>query len=328
MHVERAVKLSLLQTELISLGRELWCDTKPAWTGLVKHRTQQGVNIFKIPLKSEVGHRVWKDDSQGGRVTSLTVLRLLNHWTDGLVQYKPSIALPKQGVPDICTENCTHQSVLCYPDAHNFGNSETNLLFKQRKNAFFFFLVFSWVFFPLTFMATWLSAAEMISGGRKLFCICMTVSSVCYRLGRHCPAPPSIYLSNSGKCLEWSHPDPFTPKYPGACLQHCSLALKTILQQHKVHETDQVQQWKPGIPRKGRESALKLQITSWRRIFRNGMALGRYFSILTISVAISLTTVPSYSKHWLCFLTQRSLSVKLVNFFKVWGTLRAVMFDW
>lgn len=36
---------------------------------------------------------------------------------------------------------------------------------------------------------------------------------------------------------------------------------------------------------KGRESALKLQITSfWRRIFRNGLALSLYFSI---SVAIS-----------------------------------------
>lgn len=46
MHVERAVKLLLLQTELIPLGRELWCGTKPAWTGLVKHRMQQGANSF------------------------------------------------------------------------------------------------------------------------------------------------------------------------------------------------------------------------------------------------------------------------------------------
>lgn len=97
-----------------------------------------------MPLKSEVGHRVWKDDSKGSRVTSLTVLRLLNHWTDGLVQYKPSIALPKQGVPDICTENCTHRSVLSYPDTHNFGNSEANLLFKQREKCKFFFLLLSW----------------------------------------------------------------------------------------------------------------------------------------------------------------------------------------
>lgn len=51
MHVERAVELSLLQTELISLGREFWCGTKPAWTGLVKHRTQQGANIFLNAIK-------------------------------------------------------------------------------------------------------------------------------------------------------------------------------------------------------------------------------------------------------------------------------------
>lgn len=233
-----------------------------------------------MPLKSEVGHRVWKDDSKGSRVTSLTVLRLLNHWTDGLVQYKPSIALPKQGVPDICTENYTHRSVLSYPDTHNFGNSEANLLFKQREKCFFFF-------FSLTFMATWLSTAEMISGRRKLFWICMTVSTVWNRVGRHCQAPPTIYPCNSGKCLEWSHPEPFTPKCPGACLQHCSLGLKTVVQQHQVHKTEQIQQWEPGVPQRGRESALKLQITSWGRIFRNGLALTLYFSFLTISGAIS-----------------------------------------
>lgn len=176
------------------------------------------------------------------------------------------------------------------------------MLFKQREKSALFF-------FPLTFMATWLSAAEMIAGRRKLFCICLTVSTVCDRLGRYCPALPTIYLSNSGKWLEWSHPEPFTQSTLESLFAALFTRSKTALQQHKVHETEQVQQWEPGLARRGRESALKLQTTSWRRIFRNGLAFNLYFSILSISMAISLTAMPSSSKHWLFFPIQLSLSV-------------------
>lgn len=246
--------------------------------GLVKHRTQQGANILKNDIKIWGWWRSLKGWQQGGQSEKFDcsqITELLNRWT-GSIQtfYSPSKTRSTRHMHrQFYTQKCAQ-----LPWCSQFRQPGDKSVVLAERKVPFFFLLLSWQ--PGCLQQGW-------SGGRKLFCICMTASTVCYRLGRHCPAPPIIYLSNSGRGLEWSHPEPFAPKYPGACLQHCSLDLKTVLQQHKVHEMEQVQQWEPGLPGRGRQWTLKLKITSWGRIFRNGLALSLYFSILTISVAIS-----------------------------------------
>lgn len=127
-HVRRAVR-TFPSAKRISLLRAVRSSVALGHRGHNESNARDAAKwhvptFLKQPVKSEVGHTVWMDCSKGSGVTSFAILKLLNHWTDGLVWDKPTT-----GVSDICTENCTHKSVLSYLDAYNFGNSWTNLLF-------------------------------------------------------------------------------------------------------------------------------------------------------------------------------------------------------